>query len=1370
MSLLSPRRSGARRALPGMAAVALVLPLLVGGGSVAVATLPATLPTAGLEPALDEPNGLRAEYYTMSAPGALDFGELQSTIADAAINFPSFVGTLQAQTGQSEHVSVRWTGEIEPEFSEDYTFSAIGDNGFRVWVDGQLLIDHWVNDWDIEQTAVAPIALEAGQRYDLTVEYFQATGGANMFLRWASPSQEKETIPTEAYYPPEGFDIFPAEGVVAENGTDVTVSFAGAVAGTEGLAEHLEMLVDGYPWPVQDLRAEGSTLTFSTEEIDRESQVRVNYTGGGALTVGGAAVPELSVLVTNNSTDTLRTQWGDDLDVDDVLPEYPRPQLVREQWQNLNGVWEFAEAGATEAPTFGEALEDEIVVPFAVESELSGIERNVQHMFYRRLVTVPEGWDVGGEDRLRLNFGAVDYDATVWVNGTQVGTHEGGYDAFSLDITDALEGSGEQEIVVGVHDTTNGTQQAVGKQTLNPGGIFYTPTSGIWQTVWMEPVPAASIEEVVLTPDLEGGEVDVVVAATGASDGARAEVVVTDAAGVEAGRVTGALGADLSVPVADMHLWTPDDPYLYDVTVTLTDGEAQDVVESYTAMRSIEVAQVDGVNRILLNGEQTYLLSTLDQGYWPDGQYTPASDEAYVFDLQAHKDLGFNTVRKHIKVEAARWYYHADRLGLMVWQDIPSGWFNDQGATPEARTEWVDQAHEIMDQLRSVPSVVGWVVFNEGWGEWDLNATRTIVEELEAYDPTRLMNGHSGVNCCASKGDSGAGDIIDWHQYTGPALPRPDATRAAIDGEHGGFSLSTPGHMWPGASANPYGDVGSQEALTDAYVQNTATLVAPARCYLSGSIYTQISDVENEVNGFFTYDRRVLKMDEDRVREINEEVLAAGSAGGQEYGPGTPGLAGVGAWSLDEGTGTASQDSAGDHDMTLQGGAGWADGHDGSALHLSGDAQWAQTSEPVVDTTGNYSVSAWVQLDRIPGPWATVVGQDAVTGSSAFYLQYGFGQFAFSFPNTRATVAITPEVGTWYHLVGVRDAEAQTLTLYLDGREVGQAQICGGDESDGPLTIGRGLWQGQPVDFWPGTIDEVRAFDRALSAEEVGTLFAGAPADTTAPTVSAAVDAEARTVTLTATDDSPGDVAVEYRLGTSGEWLAYSGPVAVGDGAVTVQYRATDVADNVSPVGSVDVPAAEPQEPQSPTFVDVAPGHAFYPDIRWLADNGLSEGTAAGGQVFFYPGSAMSRQAMAAFLYRYADTDWTPAAGTRTFTDVSPEHQFYVQIEWLAETGIGEGYEDGTFGPTNPVSRQATAAFLHRLAGEPEAVGPWTFTDVTVDHEFADAIAWLRSATITEGYADGSFGPTRPVTRQAMAAFLHRYDQFLVRAAAAPQR
>ncbi|WP_402464364.1 LamG-like jellyroll fold domain-containing protein [Isoptericola aurantiacus] len=1089
-------------------ALGLAAALVLGTAGAASATTDSAIGTAGTTAASvtaapvtaavpDDRTGLRGDYFVTSEGSgwALDEANRRATIVDPRIEFTNLVPVFQSLTGQGEQTAARWTGTITPEFSEEYTFAATGDNGMRLWIDDQLVIDHWVNDWDVEQTST-PVALEAGTAHTFRMEMFQATGGANMYLRWSSPSQPRQIVPDEAFGLPDGFEVFPAEAAISSAGTDLTVAFQDTVTGTAGLADHLDLVVDGQSWPLDSLGADGSDLTATFDAaIDRDATARLSYDGEGALAVGGEDVGELFLPVTNDSEFRITTPWADDFDPANPLPEYPRPQLVRDDWENLNGYWDYTAAQAGDTPADA-SYDEQIVVPYAVESALSGIERWDQHMFYRRTIEVPADWDVGADNRLRLNFGAVDYETTVWVDGTEVGTHRGGYDGFAFDVTDALDGAGEHEIVVGVTDVTDGSNQAVGKQTLNPGGIFYTPTSGIWQTVWMEPVPVAAIDQVTSVPDLDASAVDVTVESATASDGAEVTLTARDADGTEVGSVTGPANSELELPVPDAHLWTPDDPYLYDVDVELTDAGATDTAEHYVGMRSIEVDEVDGVNRVLLNGETTFLLSTLDQGYWPDGVYTPASYEAFAQDLQSHKDLGFNTVRKHIKVEPDVFYAMADEMGLMVWQDMPSGWFANGDTRPASRDFWEEEISEIVDEHRSFPSIIGWVVFNEGWGEWDLDETRRIVNDVADQDPSRLVDGHSGVNCCASKGDSGAGDIIDHHAYQGPATPKPDATRAAIDGEHGGLSLTVPGHMWPGGSVNPYGEEADRDALTAAYVDNTERLIRPAQCYLSGSVYTEISDVEGEMNGFWTYDRSVQKMDEAAVRDVNERVVAAARAGTSQVPDGTPGLTGTGWWSFDEGAGATASDGVGGATATLSGGAAFADGRDGAAtaLHLDGVDGFAATEDAVVDTQASYTVSAWVSLDRLPDTyWGTILGQETSNGTSAFFLQANRdGQFAFSYDGEpRAISDVDPVLGQWYHVTGVRDAEARTLTLYVNGEQVGESSVCGGFDATGPLTIGRGQWSGDPVDFWPGSIDDVRTFDRALDADEVAAVMAG---------------------------------------------------------------------------------------------------------------------------------------------------------------------------------------------------------------------------------------------------------------------------------------
>lgn len=788
----------------------------------------------------------------------------------------------------------------------------------------------------------------------------------------------------------------------------------------------------------------------------------------------------------------LVTPWTHEVSPDNALPEYPRPQLTRSEWRNLNGVWEFASATEEEDPPFGETLPERILVPYPTESALSGIQRHSDHMWYRRTFEVPEKWRIGERNRLLLHFGAVDYEATVYVNGQEVASHTGGYDAFSADVTDALKPRGEQELVVAVTDRTDATWQPVGKQRRVPDrGIFYESASGIWQTVWLEPVSAAGYVTTLDTvSDVDSSTVNLTVNTAGASDHLTVEAVVRDGRRVVS-RTRGAADEPLTVRVPDAKLWSPDSPFLYDLDVVLRDrGRPVDRVSSYFGMREIGTTEgEDGKLRITLNGEILFLMSTLDQGYWPDGIYTAPTDEALRWDLEQHKRLGFNTVRKHIKTEPDRWYYHADRLGLLVWQDMPS--MRTGGRPPAEATEQFEaELHELVEEKKNWTSIVGWVPFNEGWGEWAREDTGRIAEEIAERDPTRLVNAHSGVNCCDSLGDSGKGHVIDWHSYVGPATPTPDGHRVAIDGEHGGFGLEVDGHMWFG-EGHAYQMLPDSESLTAAYVDNQrAVLRAAQSCGISGAIYTQLTDVEHEVNGFFTYDRQVEKMDFEAVRRINEEIIenADGSGGGGPAPePGTPGLDGVHAYPFDEGSGTVAADAVGDADATLTG-AEWVDGVRGGAVSFHGAGE-ADTGAALVDTQGSYSVSAWVRLDEVGDGFQTAVSQD--TGNhSAFFLQYS-GQdqrWAMSYAGLRALSPEKPEPGRWYHLTGVRDARAGTLSLYVDGEHVDTKSACLSEGGDGNTVIGRAQYGGQKVDHLRGDVDEVRIFDRALSPEEIAEL------------------------------------------------------------------------------------------------------------------------------------------------------------------------------------------------------------------------------------------------------------------------------------------
>ncbi|PSL04690.1 glycosyl hydrolase family 2 [Haloactinopolyspora alba] len=788
----------------------------------------------------------------------------------------------------------------------------------------------------------------------------------------------------------------------------------------------------------------------------------------------------------------LTTPWTDEVGPDNALPEYPRPQLVRRDWENLNGVWQFAAAAEGEQPPFGETLDERVLVPYPIESALSGIQRHEDRMWYRRTFEVPPNWHVGRGERLILNFGAVDYDARVWVNGEEVTSHRGGYDKFSVDITDALTGDGPQELIVWAEDLTDATQQPVGKQRLVPDrGIFYEASSGIWQTVWMEPVPEAHVTGLNMTPDIDTDTLTLGVEAA-AAEGMSVQAIAYDDHRPVA-RATGAADEKLELEIPDAKLWSPDNPHLYDLKVYLMDGNRRvDRVESYFGMREVGMAKgEDGKQRLTLNGEILFQMSTLDQGYWPDGLHTAPTDEALRFDLEKHKEMGFNTVRKHIKVEPDRWFYHADRLGLLVWQDMPS-------ARPDPiQGQWRDQFEselfEMVEEHDHWTSVVAWVPFNEGWGEWSQERTGELAERIKEMDPTRLVNAHSGVNCCDSLGDSGKGDMIDWHDYVGPATPMPDENRVAVDGEHGGFGLEVEGHMWFG-EGHAYEMTPNKEALTRRYVENQQDVLEAAKtCGISAAVYTQITDVEHEVNGLLTYDRKVEKMDFDRVRAINEKIIAEADGSGEgvpDPDPGTPGLDGISFYPFSEGSGTTTADAVGEHDATLVGGPSWTTGVDGSAVEFNGDGQFADTGASILDTTGNYSVSAWVKLNEAGGRFQTAVSQDG-DGTSGFFLQYSGAdqRFAFSFAGLRALSPEKPETGRWYHLVGVRDAAAGTIELYLDGERVATRDACVADDATGNTVIGRAQFGGNQVDFLNGAVDQVRLFDRALDAGEVGTLY-----------------------------------------------------------------------------------------------------------------------------------------------------------------------------------------------------------------------------------------------------------------------------------------
>ena len=542
----------------------------------------------------------------------------------------------------------------------------------------------------------------------------------------------------------------------------------------------------------------------------------------------------------------LMTRWAAEVGPTNAWPEYPRPQLVRPDWLNLNGVWKCALSpdSAPQAPPF----QWSILVPYPIESALSGVMTNLDEhgkLWYRRSFSVPETWR---ERRVQLHFGAVDWSCEVWLNGRFIGRHQGGYDAFTFDITDALRWNAPEEITVAVTDPTEGDQPR-GKQSRHPEGIFYTSTSGIWQTVWLEPVPAVRITKLKTLPDVDNKVIRVWALANSLAEDFHVQVVVS-AEGKEIARIDGAPNVELSVPLPEPHLWTPKDPFLYDVRVVLLKAdETVDSVTSYFGMRKVAVAKDEhGVTRIALNNQFPFLIGTIDQGFWPDGVYTAPTDEALRYDIEYLKKAGFNLTRKHVKVEPDRWYYWTDKLGLLVWQDLPSA----NNATVEGRFDFESEARRMIEGLENHPSIITWVLFNEGWGQYD---TESLTTWLKTLDPSRLVDNASGWT------DMRGGDVADVHSYPGPDGPAPETHRAAVLGDFGGLGMTVTNHTW---SARNWGYVllSNPKELTASYQE---LLKRVWRLHvvrgLSAAIYTQTTDVETECNGLLTYDRAVSKMD-----------------------------------------------------------------------------------------------------------------------------------------------------------------------------------------------------------------------------------------------------------------------------------------------------------------------------------------------------------------------------------------------------------------------------------------------------------------------------------------------------------------------------
>jgi hypothetical protein len=548
----------------------------------------------------------------------------------------------------------------------------------------------------------------------------------------------------------------------------------------------------------------------------------------------------------------LLTRWSKRVNQEHPHGEYPRPQMVRAEWLNLNGKWNFEKNGSQTR---------EILVPFPPESYLSGIREITQPedvIVYSRSFDLPRSYR---GKRILLHFGAVDWRCEVFINRQRIGEHLGGYAPFSFDITDALSDGERQEIKVVASDPTDKGTQPRGKQVLNPSGIWYTPTSGIWQTVWLEPVPMQHIRNLRIQPDIDANSVSI------SADFDGEFTVRIFLSGRQIGEVKGK--QKVTVPISHPILWTPENPALYDLEISA----GKDKIRSYFAMRKISLGKDDrGRTRVCLNNKPYFMIGTLDQGFWPDGIYTAPTDQAMLYDIEVLKKLGFNCLRKHVKVEPDRYYYWCDKLGMLVWQDMPSGdgfiggSDPDLNRTPRSATQYRSELTQIIEALRNHPCIVIWVPFNEGWGQFE---TAAITEQIRKLDPSRLVDSASGWT------DRKTGDMHDWHVYPGPGSPNPEPDRAAVLGEFGGLGLALPGHLWHEDKNWGYRTMKDRNELTsrlENLMWNVRLLQAEPG--LSAAIYTQTTDVENEVNGLMTYDRELIKPDAKRLRAAN--LAAAG--------------------------------------------------------------------------------------------------------------------------------------------------------------------------------------------------------------------------------------------------------------------------------------------------------------------------------------------------------------------------------------------------------------------------------------------------------------------------------------------------------------
>ena len=580
--------------------------------------------------------------------------------------------------------------------------------------------------------------------------------------------------------------------------------------------------------------------------------------------------------------DKITTPWAEKVNPLNPLPEYPRPQMVRNEWKNLNGLWEYAIAESGQS--MPKVFQGKILVPFAVESALSGVCKNVgpdKILWYRTRFSIPSDFK---KKNILLHFGAVDWASEIYINGVKAGDHKGGYDPFSFDITSLIKGSGPQLLELKVTDPVDKGPQPRGKQVLNPSGIWYTSVTGIWRTVWLEAVPATYIESMKIVPDIDNQNLAVNVSVKGQVTGDIIHIAAMEGDKIVSEKESPA-GSAVYLPVREPKLWSPENPFLYDLRISiLRKGKIVDEVKSYFAMRKISLQpDENGVLRMMLNNRFVFQYGPLDQGWWPDGLYTAPTDEALLFDIAKTKEMGFNAIRKHVKTEPDRWYYHCDKTGILVWQDMPSGdlgghrWNtnpgmeggNDKIRTPESeeiyRTEW----NNIIESLFNHPCIVVWVPFNESWGQFkSVEITKWTMQK----DPSRLVNSASGGNFHE------VGHILDMHNYPGPVMPKPEifgSKQALVLGEFGGLGLPLEGHTWLDKNNWGYRSFPDADTLFKTYDSYLDQISKYVKRGLSAAIYTQTTDVEIECNGLMTYDRKVIKVPENKLNAAAQKMYDA---------------------------------------------------------------------------------------------------------------------------------------------------------------------------------------------------------------------------------------------------------------------------------------------------------------------------------------------------------------------------------------------------------------------------------------------------------------------------------------------------------------